>query len=177
MLAVHREFPILHQFFAMDFNLGAQQLHFIRWDRPFKDLAVWDPHDDLVIKTYSGRVTARCVLSLLDRIEEDERYREGMAELDDMRLVSDLAITATEIGHFVDLLTGFSNRKRRPTRKAVLAATGPARIAAEAFCRETEFMESLKVGVFCEPEDAFQFLGTANDDLMQSLETFRLSIH
>lgn len=132
---------------------------------------------NLIVKTFSGCVTTKCVLELLDRVEEDPNFREGMAELDDLRDVVDLAITATDIGHFAAMVKGFSQGKRRPTKKAVIAPSGPARIAAQGFYSEVEGTKGLEVGVFGDVKDALVFLSIPAPDFARFLETNQISVH
>lgn len=133
--------------------------------------------DNLVVKKYCGRITYRCVLELLDRMEEDPRFHEGMMEFDDLRCISDLAITASELEKFVDLIRSINTRKRRPTRKAILAPSGAARIAAEGFCKEFEGVSKLEIRVFADPETAFAFLGVSPHHQEHILEWGGLTVH
>ena len=121
------------------------------------------PQENLVAKSYTGRITARCVLSLLDRMEEDPNYAEGMQEYDDLSEVADLAITATEMGHFADLLSGLSARRRRPTRKAAYAPHGPGRIAARGFEDLVRGNPNYQMRSFDFFEDAMLFLDIEPD--------------
>lgn len=128
--------------------------------------------ENLVAKTFFGRVTTQCVLKLLDDIEFDRDYREGMLEFDDLSGISDLAITATDIAHFADLLTGLNLRKRKPTKKAIFAPNGAGRAAAHGFSNLVEGAQGFEVGVFGNFETAMSFLGVESDkDLCRSLET------
>ena len=135
------------------------------------------PAENLVAKTYCGRVTAKCVLRLLDDIECDRNYQEGMAEFDDLSQVADLAITATEIGHFADLVSGLSKRKRRPTRKAIFAPHGPGRAAAYGFSKMVEGVKGFEVGVFDDVSAAMTFLGIASDRAFDRTLVSGLKVH
>lgn len=112
----------------------------------------------IALKTHSGRLTARCVLSMLDRLENDPAYQEGMAEIDDLRDVSDFAIDPDEIGQFADLMMGLSSRRRNCTRKAVVTSSPEIRHAAEEFVRQVEGAQGLEVRVVDTLEEAFIFL-------------------
>ncbi|MEO0917000.1 MAG: hypothetical protein AAFY31_08460 [Pseudomonadota bacterium] len=138
---------------------------------------VINENENLIVKTYAGRVTARCVLQMLDMLEVDPAFHEEMREFDDLRDVTDLAITATEIKQFGDLITGCSMRRRRPARKAIVAPSGPGRIAAHGFCQDVRDAEGLEVGVFDEVKDALAFLDITNQRLVTSLEGNKLYTH
>ena len=119
-------------------------------------------HENLIAKSFCGRITTRCVLKLLDDIEADPRYRDGMLEFDDLTRVEDLDITATDIMHFADLVVGMEARKRKPTRKAILAGYGPGQVAAHGFCKMVEGAEKYEARVFENLSDAISFLGISN---------------
>lgn len=133
--------------------------------------------ENLIAKTYSGRITTRCVLKLLDDIEDDQNYREGMLEFDDLRDISDLAITASDIGHFADLIAGLNARKRQPTKKAILAPYGPARTAAFGFCKMVENAKGIEIEVFDETTEAFKYLGLPESGLNQRSLEMGLKVH
>ncbi len=116
------------------------------------------PEENLVAKVYFGRVTTKCVLKLMDDFEADPKYREGMMEFDDLSRVEDLDISATDISHFAELLTGLSVRKRQTTRKAVLAPSGPGRVAAYGFSKLMIGNENIHVAVFDKLSSAAIFL-------------------
>ena len=133
--------------------------------------------ENLVAKTFFGRVTTTCVLKLLDDIEFDRDYREGMLEFDDLSGISDLAITPTDIAHIADLLTGLNLRKRKPTKKAIFAPNGAGRAAAHGFSNMVKGVPGIEVGVFGNFETAMRFLGIDSDkDLCRSLEA-GIAIH
>lgn len=123
------------------------------------------PAQNLVVKAYSGRVTAKCVLTMLDELEGDPAYVEGMREFDDLSGVEDLAITATDIAHFADLVSGLRSRRRMPAKKAVFAVEGPSRVGAFGFSKMLENHPSLKVGVFDDLSEAAAFLGVSEHDI------------
>ena len=120
------------------------------------------PDDNLVVKTYFGRVTIRCVLKLLDDVVADPKYRDGMAELDDLSHIEDLDISATDISSLADMLIGTGARKRKPTRKAVIAPHGPGRCAAVGFTALVENKQKFQMGVFENYADAADFLGISD---------------
>lgn len=123
--------------------------------------------ENLVAKTFFGRVTTKCVLNLLDNIESDQKYRDGMLEFDDLSNVADLAITATDIARFADLIVGLNRRKRLPTKKAILAGPGPGRAAAYGFCKMVEGAKGIEVKVFEEYSEALPFLDISSDECLR----------
>ena len=135
------------------------------------------PERNLIKKTFSGRVTTREVLKILDDIEADIDYREGMMELDDLCAVTDLDITATEIAHFADLVTGLNTGKRHPSRKAVLAPHGPARVAAHGFRKLVEGAEGFDVEVFDDMAKALAYLRIGHDDKFSRSLALGLKVH
>ena len=126
-------------------------------------------NDNLVLKSYFGQITYRCVLDLLDRIEIDPDYREGMFELDDLRGVTDFAITGAEVRKFADLIKGVNTRRRKPTRKAVLSPHAQGQLATLTFAREVEDVPGLEVAVFTDPASALDFLDISNPYVHQML--------
>ncbi|SIO32013.1 hypothetical protein [Vannielia litorea] len=117
------------------------------------------PRRALVVKIYVGRVTARCILDMYDRMEADPEYREGFKEFDDFRDVTDFAVTVTELGNFAQLTKGFTARKRLPTRKAVVVPDGPIRDAVLSVIRMVGEEEMLQVATFDDVSEALAFLG------------------
>lgn len=117
------------------------------------------PDRNLVVKNYEGRVTTKCVLDLIDRMESDPAYQPGMLEFDDLSRVSELAIPPADIKRFAELMTGLGYRRRRCTRKAVFVSTDDARHATEQFMKEVEGSSTVEVGVFCDARSALDFLG------------------
>ncbi|MSU88091.1 hypothetical protein GE300_00500 [Rhodobacteraceae bacterium 2CG4] len=133
--------------------------------------------ENVVVKRYVGRITHRCVLDLLDRMELDPDYVEGMSEFDDLRHVTELAVTDQEVIWFADLIKGFSHRSRTPMRKAVLTASEQTRAAAELFRTEVETVPGLEVAIFADIEQALAFLGIDGLPLGDRLRTERLFVH
>lgn len=135
------------------------------------------PSENLVAKSYWGLVTARCVLQMLDDIEDDALYQEGMAEFDDLSSVTDFAITPSEIDRFADLVTGLSNRKRRPTKKAVFAPSASVRDAANHFSKLVEGSNGVEVGVFENRSEALAFLGGTQGQVLDQSILQSFNIH
>ena len=131
----------------------------------------------VVAKKYFGRVTTKCVLNLIDAIEEDPKFREGMMEFADLCDVVNLDISATDISHFADLMTGFSLRKRSPTRKAVYAPHGAGRAAAFGFQKLVEGFETLEVGVFATMHEAIDFLRVDDASEFRALDSADFQIN
>ncbi len=114
---------------------------------------------NLVEKTYFGRLTTKCVLDMLDRLEEDPEYQSGMMEFDDLRAVTDLAIPPEDVARFADLMMALTSRRRTCTRKAVVTESEDVRRAVESFASEIEGNSGLEVGIFDNRSCAFAFLG------------------
>lgn len=131
---------------------------------------------NLVYKTYPARVTYKTVLALLDALEAEPLFTDGMMELDDLRAVTDLAITATELERFADLITGINIRKRRPSKKAVVAPAGPGRIAALGFNAIMKDIPGPEIGVFDTVDEALAFLGVPGTGILEG-EDDRPTLH
>ena len=114
---------------------------------------------NLVIKVYWGRVRYTDVLNMLDAMEDDPVFRDGMMELDDLSDVTDLDISKAEVSRFADLIKGLSTRRRRPTKKAVVTRSDAVRMAARNFTEDVGEGAMLRVGVFDSIDDALAFLG------------------
>ena len=127
------------------------------------------PRHNVIVKRYVGRVTTRCVLDLLDQVECDESYAEGMKELDDLRDVVDFDIPESDIARFADLIKGVNNRRRQPSTKAVVADSVVIRQAAELYSAEVKDMPEIKIGVFSAFDDALLFLGLQDQALGKRL--------
>lgn len=131
----------------------------------------------LVVKTFFGRITYRCVLDLLDRVESDPLYVPGMSELDDLRGVSDLAYTQEEIRRLADLMKSIYRRRQKHTRKATLATDPRIGRAAYDLCKAIEDPPSLRIGVFSDLGEAGSFLGLSAERLSLLAEAPPTLIH
>jgi hypothetical protein len=120
------------------------------------------PKENLVAKTYFGRVTTKCILKLIDDFEADPDYREGMMEFDDLSGIEVLDISATDISRLADLLICLGIRKQRPARKAVLVSSGPGRVAAFGFFKPAGCNKRVQFDVFDNLSDAGDFLGVSD---------------
>jgi len=107
-------------------------------------------------------------------MEAGKNYEEGMLEFDDLRDVTDLAITATEIEYFAELRVGSNKRSKQPFKKAMLAPKGPGRVAAYGFSKLIEGRAGVEVSVFDEIIDAVKFLGLSEGSTF--LRTIKLSL-
>ena len=123
--------------------------------------------ENVVAKKYFGRVTTACVLRLIDTFQADPNYRNDMMELDDLRDLEDLDMSTKDISEIAIMLTGFSDRKQKSTRKSVLAPHGAARAAAFGFKSLVEANDAFEVGIFSTLTDAVGFLDLNDADRFQ----------
>ena len=121
---------------------------------------------NLVAKTFCGCVTSRCLLKLMDDIENDPEYHDGMLEFADVTRVEDFAVTATDLADFANMTVGLNFRRQKPTKKAILAGRGPGYVAAHGFCKMVEGTERYEVRVFEELPAAVSFLGISEDAVL-----------
>ncbi|MEL6099900.1 MAG: hypothetical protein AAFR68_01160 [Pseudomonadota bacterium] len=70
---------------------------------------------------YCGHNVLRDLLTLLDRIDKDPDYCEGMDEFDDMRDVEETALTGPEIRQLTLLIQGHYARRAQPVKSAIWA--------------------------------------------------------
>ena len=133
--------------------------------------------ENLLVKYYIGRVTTRDVLELLDAVEEDPEYVEGMLELDDMRFVTQLDITSDEVTEFAELVKNHGVGRRRLSRKAVVATSAETQQAAAWFCANVKYMPDLEVGVFEGMADAVSFLHPLCISLLPRIEREGIPLH
>ncbi|MHA6323951.1 hypothetical protein [Roseivivax sp. CAU 1753] len=117
------------------------------------------PDDNIIVKRFRGRITTRCVLDLLDRVEQDLSYVEGMMELADLRLVTEMAIPRADVKKFADLITGMDRRQRQPSRKAVIATSQDILDAARFYVDDVRGKRDLQIGVFSDIDEGLAFLG------------------
>lgn len=124
----------------------------------------------LLRKVFSGTLTARPILHMIDQIESDPSYKEGMAQLIDMTAVTNFAVTISEIAHFADLVIGLNAREGKHLRIALLVSNASGRAGAFAYCRMLEGKTTISAEPFETLPEALAFLGISNDvALRQSL--------
>lgn len=133
--------------------------------------------ENLLVKRFAGRITRKCVLELLDRVEADPEYIEGMVAFDDLREVTELAINADDISMFADLMKGIHLRRMQPRKRAVLVPSGNARQAAEQYCRMVRGVPGLDIRVFGDIKSALSFLGLSETPLAAHLKSGRILVH
>lgn len=119
------------------------------------------PEVNLVAKAYFGRVTTECILKLLDSIEADCTYHEGMIAFDDLSRVEYLDVSSRDISNFAALLSGFGYRRQRPSHMVVFAPHGAGRAGALEFLRRVEGSQTLNVSVVDTLSKAATLLGFA----------------
>ncbi|MEL7080848.1 MAG: hypothetical protein AAGK82_05485 [Pseudomonadota bacterium] len=81
-------------------------------------------HNDCAVERvpfcrYCGHNVLRDLLTLLDRIDKDPDYCEGMDEFDDMRDVEETALTGPEIRQLTLLIQGHYARRAQPVKSAI----------------------------------------------------------
>jgi len=87
----------------------------------------------VLIVNYSGIVTARDTLELLDLLEADPAFRPGFKELSDFANVSDIQVNADEIPQLVKLTSGIYARNTPPSRIAFVLPQNPDRAKVERY--------------------------------------------
>lgn len=127
------------------------------------------PEEGFVASVYFGRVTAACILELLDSLEADLRYDEDMRSFDDLSRIEVLALSSIDIANFAAMLSGFSARRHLPDRRALFAPNGPGRAAALKFQQLVEGCSTLQVGVFDTASPALEFLGAKSSARLEQL--------
>ena len=132
--------------------------------------------ENLIAKKYYGRLTRVCVLDLLDRVEADPLYVEGMREFADLRDVTELDVKPEDVEAFADLIKGLNLRRRQPSLKAVLVASDETRVAAEKYMASIADAVQFKIGIFTDFDDAMVFLRLAGTTLAAQLEDRRLTL-
>ncbi|MGY3670607.1 hypothetical protein ACW9UM_17275 [Marinovum sp. KMM 9989] len=131
----------------------------------------WVSADDgLVIKTFRGHVTRTEILEVLDALEENPAYAEGMVEFDDMRDVTHLDLTDKDIRGFADLITSLNQRQRQPSRKAILTPDGAPRRAAELYSAAVAGVPGFEMAVMSTLDEALRYLRLEDSALGQRLK-------
>lgn len=124
---------------------------------------------NLLAKRYYGDLETRCVLKLLDAIELDPSYIEGMCEIDDLRTIESFAIPEGDIGGLADLIQGIHQRRRQPRLKAVVTCREDVRAAAKYYAHQVENLPAVRVGIFDTIAEAMRFLGIDDPELVANL--------
>lgn len=124
---------------------------------------------NLVLQTFTGTVTAKCVLEVIDNSEEDEDYRDGMLELADWRDVTDLQITSDELSSLVDLTNGLSHRRSIVTRRAIVATSEIVCTTFRTAKRQVRANENLVEKLFSNVDSACDFLGLSKSQISRLL--------
>ena len=135
---------------------------------------------NVIIKRYSGQVTTRCVLELLDKIENDETFLEGMHEIDDLRFVTDFAIPECDAKRLAELIKCINDRRKTPVKRAVVAFSEDIRSTARLNCAKIAESVDVDLRIFSEMKKALEFMGIletplADDLLQETLETVNFS--
>jgi len=120
------------------------------------------PDSNLLLVRYWGKLQAHCVLRLIDALEEDPGYRDGMNEFDDLRDVTEVAISPSELERMVNLVAGVNLRSPLPRKKALIA-TGPVVLqAAGVYSNLLQTQSNVIPCVFSDVEEAIRFLSLEN---------------
>lgn len=128
-----------------------------------------DKKTNIVVKRYSGTVTVRCVLNVLDSVEADPEFASGMNELNDSRAVTAYAIARDELEHLAELVKGYNVRVRGLSRKAVVVLTDETWRTAHLYRSLVTAGTRLEVGVFDAMSEALDFLRVMDEEDRQRL--------
>jgi len=123
------------------------------------------PQHNLLAKSYSGILTIRCVLDVLDALELDPAFREGMFELDDLRFIDEFALSPDEVRKLAGLIKGLNTRRRQATRRSAVSSDPTVLRAAAVYMRELEGLPQSNIRVFDHLVDALEFLDISNPQL------------
>ena len=128
-----------------------------------------DKKTNIVVKRYSGTVTVRCVLNVLDSVEADPEFASGMNELNDSRAVTAYAIARDELEHLAELVKGYNVRVRGLSRKAVVVLTDETWRTAHLYRSLVTAGTRLEVGVFDAMAGALEFRRGGDEEGRQRL--------
>ncbi len=87
----------------------------------------------VLIVNYSGIVTARDTLELLDLLEADPAFRPGFKELSDLSAIEQIQVNADDIPQLVKLTSGIYARNTPPSRIAFVLPKSPDRAKVERY--------------------------------------------
>ena len=124
--------------------------------------------ENLIVKVYSGRVTSRCILDVLDRLEADPKYHEGMCELYDLRAATEFALTEAEIAKLAELMAGINKRRQAPIRVATVADSAHTLKMASAYRQNLEAVSDMKIQICGTLQEALVHLGRDADMFAKS---------
>ena len=111
----------------------------------------------LVITIYSGKVTLREVLDLVDIVETHTIRGEVGSIFADVSRVTEIDITKDQMADMAGLIKGLSSIQRWPHRKAVYAPSELAYLSACAFRDVVAAGQNVEIGVFRELPAALAF--------------------
>ncbi|MGV6811513.1 MAG: hypothetical protein ACWA47_04645 [Brevirhabdus sp.] len=117
------------------------------------------PSDDLLLVRYWGTLTPRCVLGLIDELSDDPGFRDGMNELDDLRGVTEFALSEAELGQMAALVAGLNLVSEMPRKKALLVTDQTTIHPARSYAKLLRAQSNIDVQVFMQLDEATRFLG------------------
>lgn len=115
--------------------------------------------DDFLISVYfEGDVTLRDVLGLIDRVDADPSFVDGMHEFNDMSRLDRLRLKSNEILGIADLTKSLYRRRNLPMRSAFWA---PNRffMSASLYCTAFSRVRGARIATFRDRASALKFLG------------------
>ena len=129
------------------------------------------PDANLVVKVYHGDIRCACILDMLDRMEADHRYVEGMRELDDYRGISSFELSQEDRTRFIDLMGLLTLRRSKVTRKAVVATSEEVKTATRAFMQAAEDNPYFELQLFSDLLPAIAYLKLNPSDFSDLLSS------
>ncbi len=112
----------------------------------------------LVVTLYSGKVTLREVLDLVDVVETYTILGEARSIFADVSRLTEIDITEDQMADVAGLIKGLSSIQRWPYRKAVYAPSELAYLSTCAFRDAVADGHNVEIGVFRELPAALDFV-------------------
>lgn len=128
--------------------------------------------EDLLLARFAAMITVDDVLKMVDGIDSDPMYRDGMSELYDMRAITSVAISPQEIYELGQLVKGLYMRRQSPCRTAIWAPTEVSFENASLYASGFANSEH-RFGVYETLEECLEFLGVRASGALRSFLTER----
>lgn len=122
------------------------------------DYSIEDLQSCLTV-TLTGSVRVRELLLMIDRVDADPRYRDGMDEFFDLTQLERIAITEVNCQRLSQLIIGLYRRRRPPGKVACLAPSmGPPPSAIVRYGQALLEATGTELRIFNSRREAFLFL-------------------
>jgi len=115
------------------------------------------------MKRFSGILTVKCMLSMIDEMFNDPLYVEGLLEINNLLDVEKLDISSENVDQITEMFIGLSPIRKLATNKAIISTDPEIIAASKAIDDKVNLAQEHRYRYFSTLEEALDGLGLSQD--------------